>query len=334
MAMQDGWSYCNKCGALFYDGYPTKGHCAAGGSHHNGGANAYVLPHDMPDPPPTSQDSWRFCQRCSAIYYDGYPDKGHCAGAMAVSDTATEHATNPFEAAISAGQEQRVSESSHFPGSAPTHTAPPPIPPVQGHEVRIGHLAAGFDFILPHDVDVTATAEDAWRFCHKCNVLFYDGRPDKGHCISGGGHDAAGFNFVLPHDLAPTLEFDFNPVEFGEGIAAGGSAHLTLRPDGSFTFFGHLHDSGGVEYNVAVVWAVKDSQNQAYTFQHSGHINGTFESGSRDDDWRIDSHDDNIANNWISLAAGATSHSVASARGDLAGLTNNLIGAIGLVIGI
>ena len=44
-----------------------------------------------------------------------------------------------------------------------------------------------------------------WRFCNKCNVMFYDGYPDKGACPSDGGpHVAQGFMFVLPHDVAET----------------------------------------------------------------------------------------------------------------------------------
>ena len=37
-----------------------------------------------------------------------------------------------------------------------------------------------------------------WRFCNKCNGLFYDGYSAKGRCPAGGGHVAQGFNFTLP----------------------------------------------------------------------------------------------------------------------------------------
>lgn len=41
-------------------------------------------------------------------------------------------------------------------------------------------------------------SQNDWRFCHKCNVLFFNGF--SGVCDAGGGHEAAGFNFDLPHD--------------------------------------------------------------------------------------------------------------------------------------
>lgn len=48
--------------------------------------------------------------------------------------------------------------------------------------------------------EVFDRAQAAWRFCHKCNAMFFDGFPQKGVCPAGAGHEAAGFNFVLPHD--------------------------------------------------------------------------------------------------------------------------------------
>jgi hypothetical protein len=42
-------------------------------------------------------------------------------------------------------------------------------------------------------------AQRHWRFCHKCQALFYDGYQEKGRCAAGGAHVAQGYNFVLPH---------------------------------------------------------------------------------------------------------------------------------------
>ncbi len=147
-------------------------------------------------------------------------------------------------------------------------------------------------------------------------------------------HQASGFMFVLLHDDASSLEFDFSPIVFGGGVPVGGSSHLTIRQDGSYTFSGHFHDSGATEYNVSVAWAVKDAQNQVYTVSHSGHVSGTFESGSRDDDWRVDSRDDRLADNWANIAARPNGTAQASANLDAVNLTNSLIGTLGTVLGI
>jgi hypothetical protein len=64
------------------------------------------------------------------------------------------------------------------------------------------HVAQGFNFNLPYDAPETGSAQTAWRYCTKCGAMFYDGFPDKGYCMGGGGHEAAGYNFTLPHDVA------------------------------------------------------------------------------------------------------------------------------------
>src|SRR5581483_8438051 len=45
-----------------------------------------------------------------------------------------------------------------------------------------GHLAMGYTFVLPHDVAEDANNQGSWRFCAKCNGLFFDGYPHKGVC--------------------------------------------------------------------------------------------------------------------------------------------------------
>ncbi|MBS1690640.1 MAG: hypothetical protein JST91_00210 [Actinobacteria bacterium] len=61
-----------------------------------------------------------------------------------------------------------------------------------------GHSAAGFIFVLPHDVPLTSPGQDQWRFCQKCFCMFFDGHTEKGVCPAGGSHWAAGFMFKLP----------------------------------------------------------------------------------------------------------------------------------------
>lgn len=349
MPAQTDWRFCLKCNALVFDGDANKGHCAFGGSHEPEGF-AFVLPHDVPDDafhPETAEGGWRFCHLCNAMFFDGLPDKGQCPGNSLILPSPAGQTLDPARDVPHAGvQIDPFSQTAHLQTSgsqAGVHTGssegggPAPQRPKGQALKRRGHEAAGFNFVVPHDVPATNTAQESWRFCRLCNALFFDGfLEDKGRCqaANGGGHQAAGFNYVLPHDLPSSLDFDRNPIEFREGIAAGGSAHLTFRQDGSYTFFGHFHDSGSIEYNVSMVWAVKDSQNYAYTIPHSAHINGTFESGSRDDDWRIDSHHDSIANNWVSLAAGSTDHVEASASGDLTGLTNLALAGVGFALGV
>jgi hypothetical protein len=72
-----------------------------------------------------------------------------------------------------------------------------------------GHQAQGLDFVLPHDLPSTATAQDRWRLCGKCNLMFYEGYTG-GSCPAGGSHEANGAVFTLPHSIAPTASSQGN----------------------------------------------------------------------------------------------------------------------------
>jgi len=71
-----------------------------------------------------------------------------------------------------------------------------------------GHLAAGFNFLIPFDVPESPNAQGGWRNCMKCQAMFFDGFPDnKGSCPVGGGHEVfpGSFAFVIPHSLPETV---------------------------------------------------------------------------------------------------------------------------------
>ena len=274
------------------------------------------------------QTQWRYCDKCHAMFFDGYADKGHCpAGGGHQAQGFMFGLPHDIPGTPTAQDNWRYCGKCHsmfYDGFAD-----------KGHcAAGGGHAASGFMFILPHDIPGTATAQNNWRYCGKCHAMFYDGYADKGSCPAGGGHAASGFMFLLPHDLPGSLDFDFNPIVFGNGVPVGGNSHVTLRSDGSYTFSGHFHDSGGTEYNMAILAGVKDSQNQLYTFQQAGHVSGTFESGSRNFDWNVESQNPKIADNWAFLAAGNTARQTSNANGDFIGLTNSLIGTLGTVLGI
>jgi uncharacterized protein with LGFP repeats len=144
----------------------------------------------------------------------------------------------------------------------------------------------------------------------------------------GGAH---AINGAVP----TVLEYDAGSITFPSGTAAGGGAHLTLAKDGTCHFTGHMHDSGAAAYNYSVAGVVKDVANQAYTFGHTGNIAGTFESGSRDDNWDQNAANPTVAQNWLVLAA-AGQHSSwrSSVSIDLSGVINQIISAVGTVAGV
>lgn len=78
---QGDWRFCGKCQQLFFDGYPEKGRCSAGGGHSAIGFNfsiEYSSSRTQELPARRRQYDWRFCQKCHSMFFDGYPNKGVC----------------------------------------------------------------------------------------------------------------------------------------------------------------------------------------------------------------------------------------------------------------
>jgi hypothetical protein len=97
----------------------------------------------------------------------------------------------------------------------------------------VGFIAGTGSAFLFNDfaaVLAQSTGQRDWRFCRKCQAIFFDGVPNKGACKAGGAHEAAGFNFVLPHDVAetPTAQKNWRfcrkcQAMFFDGIPSKGS---------------------------------------------------------------------------------------------------------------
>ena len=79
--VQTRWRFCQPCWAMFFDGSPSKGRCPGSRNGHRRESrfgHNFGLPHDVPGTP-TAQTQWRFCNKCFAMFYDGYPQKGRCS---------------------------------------------------------------------------------------------------------------------------------------------------------------------------------------------------------------------------------------------------------------
>ncbi|WP_405800938.1 hypothetical protein [Streptomyces sp. NBC_01506] len=75
---QANWRHCYRCAGLYW-GPSTAPRCPAGGAHsyiHPGGyPRQFLLPHDIGQPAWT-QNRWRFCFKCSVLFFNGYADQG------------------------------------------------------------------------------------------------------------------------------------------------------------------------------------------------------------------------------------------------------------------
>lgn len=87
------------------------------------------------------------------------------------------------------------------------------------------------DYGLPSPI----VGQDNWRWCHKCQGLFFNGHATKGKCPAGGAHDSAGsFDYMIQFWVAPgenkwrwchkceRMYFSGGP---SQGVCPSGGAH-------------------------------------------------------------------------------------------------------------
>jgi len=242
---QSQWRYCDKCEALFFNGFPTKGTCPGGGGHNAQGYN-FELPHgNQLLETEKSQVNWRYCSKCFSMFYDGFADKGKCAGGG-------------------------------------------------------GHAAQGYKFRLPHDMPGDAADQIEWRYCQKCHVMFYNGFPGKGKCPVGGAHSAYGYVFVLPFGHPPDISIRSNVTTQG-WAPIGGWVQVDAHSNGSYSFAGHMHNSGGLNLRYTLAAVLVTPTGQSFGFARNNHrVDGTETvfGRNRDDDWNSPGSDIEITRNW------------------------------------
>jgi hypothetical protein len=117
-----------------------------------------------------------------------------------------------------------------------------------------------------------------------------------------------------------------------EDAPVGGSASLSVWPDGRYQFSGHLHDSGGPSYDYGVVFVLAGSAGTAFVFKRKGHLGGTMPgSGSRDDDWGDSDTNQAIKDAWMELSAGYQWRLTAEVNADLGELVDAATKTVGAV---
>ena len=132
----------------------------------------------------------------------------------------------------------------------------------------------------------------------------------------------------VPPQVTILGPFNTNYIAFPEGIPVGGSVSLTLHSDGTYSFNGSFHDSGAPSYNVEFSWVIVGSSGTAYSFTASGHMAGTFQSGSRDCLWTKSEQNNDIAVHWAELVNGYTWRWQAYVNWDVQAAVDSLVSAL------
>jgi hypothetical protein len=129
------------------------------------------------------------------------------------------------------------------------------------------------------------------------------------------------------------IDVDTGPITFRNGVPVGGHAQLSLFSDGTYAFSGHFHVSGAPSYNYALAIVVADRNGRPIPFAHGGRLHGTFESGSRDDDWAKTDREGMISQLW-GAGLGASWRWTANVNIDVRAAINSAIQAAGYVAAV
>lgn len=271
------------------------------------------------------QESWRFCDKCFELFFDGSGNKGRCpadgAGHTSQGFAFFPHYddSEPNQPYVQYGWHFCSKCFAMFYNNGSTKGRCPSGGP---------HTAQGFDFGLNFAPSAPPSSQTQWRFCQQCFALFYDGGPNKGRCPAGNTHIAQGFVFNLPfHAPAPgsvpdLLTYNENSITFAHGIAANANSHVRLHSDGTVEFTSHFHDSGAQDYAYSIAWAIYASDGSVFALQHSGTIKGHLTGGQsdRDSNYSEQTVDDQVRLHWPALVRGARTHMAANVTGNFGGI--------------
>ena len=181
----------------------------------------------------SEQTGWRGCSKCAGLVFFG--------SALCPSGGVHDHSTSSdytLNFARTAGTQQLQSDwrwcnkcqTLSYTGSG--------SPPGQGPCAAGGrHDHSGSGNYGLTDVQINQQGQANWRWCRKCQGLYYAGTADNGTCLAGGAHDgSASSNYVLSQDGRPAvgdgqarwhwcrkcmmLAFD------GYATCAGGGSHI------------------------------------------------------------------------------------------------------------
>src|SRR5713101_9894980 len=74
-------------------------------------------------------------------------------------------------------------------------------------------------------------SQGSWRFCKKCQGMFFAGHADQGHCPAGGPHDASASGpYQISRDLPDVVTLNSGPIT--SGLSIGGFGTLVMSHTG------------------------------------------------------------------------------------------------------
>ncbi len=140
----------------------------------------------------TSQDNWRWCNKCQCLAFAGTSSLGPCA-AGGVHD----HSGSGNYILVHNAQEARGQDNWRWCNKCQclAFAGNPTLGPCHAGGQH-NHEGSG-NYVLQNNIAVIA-GQDNWHWCNKCQCLYFAGNASLGQCPAGGAHALQGSgNYTL-----------------------------------------------------------------------------------------------------------------------------------------
>ena len=152
------------------------------------------------------QEGWRWCNRCEGMFFGVGPTKGRCPAGGPHADLLSGKYRLQLSGLGQPGWRRcRRCEGLFFHGNPnaegglSTGRCPVPGPAGGVHDPAFSQHYIIDQNSLFSSSEVPTQPE--WRWCRKCEGMFFGGHATKGRCPAGGAHDGFGSgNYNLPHN--------------------------------------------------------------------------------------------------------------------------------------
>jgi hypothetical protein len=157
---------------------------------------------DGASPVPT-QSNWRWCSTCQGLFFGDGLAESDCPAGGPHRDPAQSRSGNyslPHNAAPSPDRQSEWRWCSSCQGLYFGPGVGTSVCPAGGTHVPQAVSGSG-NYSLPHNQPATPGSQSDWRWCNKCQGLFYGGGVANSRCPAGGTHSdpALSGNYSLPH---------------------------------------------------------------------------------------------------------------------------------------
>jgi hypothetical protein len=154
------------------------------------------------------QSNWRWCDKCQGLFFGGGQAESNCPGGGTHADPAQSGSGNyslPHQAPPSPSRQSEWRWCNKCQGLFYGPAATMSSCPAGGTHSPQAQSGSG-NYSLPHNMPPRLDSQSDWRWCNKCQGLFFGGGQAESNCPGGGMHadpaQSGSGNYSLPHQAA------------------------------------------------------------------------------------------------------------------------------------